>query len=303
MRPLKSKPIYVEIPIRTDINQLWTATQKPDLHEQWDLRFSSITYMPIQENEPQQFTYKTKIGFGLEIAGWGKSVGSYHKENGSRTSSLHFGTDQAISIIREGRGYWQYNPDGEDVTFLTQYDYEVNFGRFGKLVDHIIFRPLIGWATALSFDVLKRWLEKGESPASQYIRFFSSWLITMLFFFIWIYHGLIPKIVYAHPEEIFMLQSLIPFTEKQAYMVTLLIGIAEICYGILLIFYAHKRRLFAIQMIAFPLLAASALFANIEYFGHPFSPLTFNLALVVLSIIGFLISRDVPTSKSCKRKR
>ena len=190
---MKSKPIYVEIPINADIEKLWEASQKPNMHEQWDLRFSSITYLPKQVNEPQEFTYQTKVGFGLKVEGWGKSVGTFHAEDGSRTSSLHFGTDQAISIIREGRGYWKYKPKEEGVTFLTQYDYEVNFGRAGKVFDRMIFRPLIGWATALSFDVLKRWLEKGESPRSQYIRFFSSWMITFLFFFIWTYHGLMPK--------------------------------------------------------------------------------------------------------------
>ena len=64
--------------------------------------------------------------------------------------------------------------------FLTQYDYDVNFGRVGKVADKLAFRPLIGWATALSFDVLKRWLEQGEAPRSQYIRFFSTYLMTTI---------------------------------------------------------------------------------------------------------------------------
>ena len=66
------------------------------------------------------------------------------------------------------------------VKFLTQYDYDVNFGRAGKIADKFIFRPLIGWATALSFDVLKRWLEQGEAPRSQYIRFFSTYMMTVV---------------------------------------------------------------------------------------------------------------------------
>ena len=157
------KPIYVEIPIHAKLDDLWEASQNPRLHEQWDLRFSSITYMPKKENEAQRFTYTRTVGPFYKVEGWGKSVGSYQNDE-QRTSSLQFGTDQKLSPIREGRGYWKYEQLDDSVKFLTQYDYDVNFGRAGKIVDKFVFRPLIGWATALSFDVLKRWLEKGEDP-------------------------------------------------------------------------------------------------------------------------------------------
>lgn len=39
----------------------------------WDLRFSSITYMPKKAGKVQLFTYKTKVVPILTIAGWGKS--------------------------------------------------------------------------------------------------------------------------------------------------------------------------------------------------------------------------------------
>ncbi|MBO1005495.1 hypothetical protein DFR56_11539 [Pseudogracilibacillus auburnensis] len=77
---MKNKPIYVEVPIYTNLEKLWEYTQKPHLHEKWDLRFSSITYLPKEENEPQHFVYKTKIGFGVQIEGWGKSVGQHHAD-------------------------------------------------------------------------------------------------------------------------------------------------------------------------------------------------------------------------------
>ncbi|WP_407268825.1 DoxX-like family protein [Radiobacillus sp. PE A8.2] len=298
---MKSKPIYVEIPIEADIDRLWEASQDPKLHEQWDLRFSSITYLPKQENEPQAFTYKTNIGFGLAIEGWGKSVGSFHAEDDSRTSSLHFGTDQSLSIIREGRGYWKYIPKGDGVTFLTQYDYKVNFGGLGQFFDIFVFRPMIGWATALSFDVLKRWLEKGESPASQYIRFFSYWLIAFLFAFIWIYHGAVPKLVAMHPEEVAMVDSLLSMNDNTWLIQT--IGVLEIAFGALWLLYRKKRHLLMLQLITFPILTLSALLAEPSYLTHPFNPLTFNVALFVVTVIGLLMSKQVPTATSCKRKR
>jgi hypothetical protein len=183
---MKNKPIYVEIPIQATIDEVWQMTQKPELHEQWDLRFSSITYLPKKsEDDPQSFLYETKLGCGVKVAGWGKSIGTHNKKDGSKTSSLHFGSDQKISLICEGKGYWQYIPTDNGTTFLTQYDYDVRFGLFGRLLD-LFFRPIMGWATALSFDVLKRRIEKGESPRTQYVRVFSNAIVTMLFFFVWL---------------------------------------------------------------------------------------------------------------------
>ena len=105
--------------------------------------------------------YKTKIGFGLEIVGEGKSIGEIRKETGERISSLKFWTDNTLSLIQIGRGYWKYTPNKEYIHFETQYDYDTRFGRIGNVIDSYIFRPLLGWATAWSFDALKLWLEKG----------------------------------------------------------------------------------------------------------------------------------------------
>ncbi|MFD2706719.1 DoxX-like family protein [Salibacterium lacus] len=301
---MKNHPIYVEIPIHTNIETLWEASQDPVLHAQWDLRFSSITYVPKKESEPQLFSYKTKMGF-TAVEGWGKSVGSFHAEDGSRTSSLHFGTDQSLSPIREGKGYWKYQPKHDDtITFLTQYDYTPGFGRIGDFVDHLIFRPLMGWGTALSFDVLKKWLEQGETPASQYVRFFSHWILTFFFFFIWIYHGLIPKLIYRHPGEMEMVQASLPLSNTQSLWAVLIIGMGEVIFGWIWLFYRKKRHLFFLQMILLPLLTLSAVLADPRSLVDPFNPFTFNLALFVLSMMGYFISAaELPTAANCKRKK
>ena len=41
---MRKKPIYVEIDIDSTVEKVWRYTQQPDLHEQWDLRFTTITY-------------------------------------------------------------------------------------------------------------------------------------------------------------------------------------------------------------------------------------------------------------------
>lgn len=300
---MKRKPIYVEIDIDSDIDEVWRASQDPDLHSQWDLRFSSITYLPKKDGAPQMFTYKRTVSPLLTVEGWGKSTGTFNKADGTRSSSLHFGTDQWFSPIKEGKGYWKYEPQQTGTKFLTQYDYDVNFGSPGKMFDAIAFRPVIGWGTALSFDVLKRWLEKGEAPRSQYFRFFTTYGLALLFAFIWVYHGLLPKIIGKHPEEVRMLASAFPFPGSTITGIMIGIGVAEALFGILWLVYRKKKHLFAIQLAVFPLLTIAALIASPEMAIHPFNPVTFNLSLFVLSFIGYFSSDDIPTAKSCKRRR
>src|SRR5689334_16702084 len=100
MANLKRKPIYVETYINATMEQVWHYTQTPHLHQEWDLRFSTIEYLPKEtEDAPQHFLYETKIGFGLKVSGKGKSTGSHSKETGESTSALKFWSDEKISII------------------------------------------------------------------------------------------------------------------------------------------------------------------------------------------------------------
>jgi hypothetical protein len=47
--------------------------------------------------------------------------------------------------------------DGRRVRFLTGYDYGTRFGLPGQVIDRLALRPLLGWATAWSFDRLRLW--------------------------------------------------------------------------------------------------------------------------------------------------
>jgi hypothetical protein len=159
------RPIYVEILIRAPIGEVWAKTQEPGQHERWDLRFSRITYLPRQsEHEPQRFLYSTRIGFGLVISGEGETVGETATSDGSRTSALRFWSADSRSLILAGSGYWKYIEVPGGVRFITGYDYRTRFGLPGRAFDRVVFRPLLGWATAWSFDRLRLWLERGVEP-------------------------------------------------------------------------------------------------------------------------------------------
>jgi hypothetical protein len=163
---MPSNGIYVEVSIRATMEEIWEKTQNPALHQRWDLRFTEIEYLPREPATPQKFVYRTRIGFGLKIEGEGESVGNRDGEKGERTSSLKFWSDDSKSLIKMGSGFWKYAPADGIIRFFTWYDYDTRFGAVGRLIDKCVFRPLLGWATAWSFDCLRLWLEKGISPES-----------------------------------------------------------------------------------------------------------------------------------------
>ncbi|MUV36366.1 putative membrane protein YndG [Lentibacillus sp. JNUCC-1] len=299
---MKRQPICVETSINGDMDEVWEKTQNPKMHEQWDLRFTSITYLPKQPNEPQRFTYRRTIIPGISVKGWGDSVSHHHSEDGSRTSSLHFGTEQKTSPIKEGRGVWKCKSEGDSIQFSTQYDYETHYGNVGHLFDGLLFRPLMKWGTALSFDVLKRWVEIGEEPATQYRRFFTHWMLVWMFAFVWVYHGLVPKLLFMHPLEIAMIPSFLELSQNQMEGTVIVAGIFEIVVGLLWLFYSQKRHLFFVQIGMFSGLMIAAIVADPTILTYPFNPLNYNLVLVIISVIGYMNANAIPTAKTCLRR-
>ncbi|MEU6327514.1 hypothetical protein ABZ851_09540 [Streptomyces sp. NPDC047049] len=156
--------LYVEARIRAGIDDVWDRSQVPDQHQRWDLRFSEIDYLPRAPGEPQRFRYATRVLPLLTVDGTGVSAGERNRPDGTRTSALRFFSAHPLSLIEEGRGYWRYVPDGDALRFLTGYDYRPRWGRFGRVADRLLFRPLMGWATAWSFDRLRLWCERGITP-------------------------------------------------------------------------------------------------------------------------------------------
>ncbi len=168
--------LYIEARIRADLDDLWTRTQEPSRHQRWDLRFTEIDHLPRAEGQPQRFRYATRVLPGLTVAGTGVSAGERERPDGTRTSALRFASAHPLSLLAEGSGYWRYIPDGDGVRFLTGYDYRPRWGAFGALADRLVFRPLMGWATAWSFDRLRLWLERGITPE----RALRNWLAELL---------------------------------------------------------------------------------------------------------------------------
>ncbi|MFD2718303.1 DoxX-like family protein [Hymenobacter monticola] len=301
---MKRPSIYVETRIRSSMEQLWAHTQQPDLHQQWDLRFTEIEYLPrASEAEPQQFLYATRIGFGLGVAGCGESLGTKEK-NGERTSVLKFWSDEKVSLIREGAGFWKYVPTEDGLRFFTRYDYQTRFGVAGEWLDRLAFRPLIGWATAWGFDSLRLWLEQGQRPAVSRALGLIMALVRFTLGFVWIYQGVVPKLLFPDTGELRILQGA-GFSAGAAHGVAAAVGVGEILFGLLfwLLPMDRLRPVYWLNLLGLMVLGAGALFSQPAVFVAPFNPLTLNLALMALAGVALVIPIElVPSATRCLRQ-
>lgn len=299
----RQNSIYVEILIRAPLEELWIHTQDPSLHERWDLRFTSIEYGSKQEaTGRQQFRYATRMGFGLEIAGTGESVATTELRDGSRVSSLTFHSEDPISLILEGSGYWKYLPTAEGVRFITGYDYEQRFGSVGRMIDSVAFRPLMGWATAWSFDRLRLWLERSIDPAGAFRNFVIHGLVRVILAVVFIYQGLVPKLLVHSPLELAMLRQMgIPASQTHSWLTVT--ALAEILLGVALIVFGRSRLLVAFVPILMLAMTTIVLVVQPGLLASAFSPLVLNLAVATLAVIDLLMDpTTIPTASRCLRQ-
>jgi hypothetical protein len=294
--------VYVECLLRVPLDVLWTHTQTPELHKRWDLRFSSINYLPKGDGDaPARFRYLTRIGFGLEVSGHGETVGQRELADGTSTSALKFASDEPLSIIREGSGYWQYVPTVDGVRFLTWYDYRTRFGAAGALFDKLIFQPLIRWATAWSFDRLRLWLEDQIDPKLAVRNAFIYCVARVALSAIFAYQGLVPKLIVRHGDELSMLRSAgIPATLTTTALTA--IGIAEVALAVSLLVSWSRSWPVWICGIAIPIATATVALHSPMFFGAAFNPFSLNLAVAALAAIDLIVVPGVPSAARCLRR-
>jgi hypothetical protein len=289
--------IYVEILIRGEIDELWRQTQTPELHQPWDLRFTNITYLPrASQAEPQRFNYSTRIGFGLKISGEGESTGNREDTTGVRTSALRFWSADPKSLIEEGSGYWKYIPTADGIRFLTWYDYRTRFGIVGRAIDGFLFRRLIGWATAWSFDRLRLRIENGLDPKTAF-RFAAIHACSRIAIaVIWFWQGLVPKLLFNNSDERAMLAA-----SHLPSNLVLAVGVVEIAISACAMLSWRNRSFFLFNIAAMVLALLNVALVSPSYLATAFNPVTLNLGMIALSIVGYLAATEIPSAACCLR--
>jgi hypothetical protein len=290
--------IYVERRVDGSLDDVWDRTQDPDEHERWDLRFSEIDYLPREDGEPQRFTYRTKIGSGLAVEGTGESVAT--NEDGEETTSvLSFASDQRRSLITEGRGFWRYVETDDGLRFLTEYNYDARWGALGRLIDRLAFRPLLGWATALSFDVLARWVEHGTPPETSYRALLAHAVARIGLALVWVYQGLVPKLLVGHPDELAPFQRV--GLSGVADEAVVLLGVVELAVGAILLWRWRSAWLAYLAGLAPVALTAGAVVSNPGVALGPYNPVVTTVGMAALGVVAGSLAGDLPTARNCLR--
>jgi DoxX-like protein len=294
-----SRGLYVETQIRGPLDRVWELTQDPALHQRWDLRFSTITYLPrASAEEPQRFLYTTRIGFALAVRGTGESIATRTTTGEEQISSLRFGSDEQLSLITEGSGYWKYIPGNPSITFLTWYDYRTRHGALGRMAD-IVFRPLLGWATAWSFDRLRLWVEDACPPEIVRTMSLIYALARLTVVFVWLWHGLVPKLLFRSTDEALMLQAA---GVHALPSILTLVGASELVAALAGLIFWRWRGYLALTAIAMIAALLGVALRSPQYLWAAFNPVTLNTCVLALSCVAWWAWRYTAFAGRCLRR-
>ena len=168
--------------------------------------------------------------------------------------------------------------------------------RSGRAFDRLLFRPLIGWATAWSFDRLRLWIEQGRDPQQAARQALSHALAAAAIAFIWIWQGVVPKLLTLHPDELaLVLASGLP--ETWAEPAVRLLGAAELAFGTVFLLCARRRWPWLLTIALMALALVGVLVAAPQQVAGPFSPIALNLLMAVLAA-----SRPAVVARICRRR-
>ncbi len=297
----RRRPIYVESRVRAPMEALWAATQQPEQHQRWDVRFGVIEYLDRAEGEPQRFTYATTVAPGITVAGTGESLGERDRADGSRWSGLKFWADDRRSLIEAGAGYWRYVPTDDGIRFLTRYDYRPRFGGAGELADRWVFRPVFGWATAWSFDRLRLWLEDGVAPEASRDQAVAHAAAVAGLTGVWLYQGLVPKLWRVDAGEVDLWRRT-GMGEAGGRRAVRSAGAAELVAAAVTLAVSGRRWPFAATAVVMPALVLAAAVADRRVLGRAFNPVTLNWAMAALALAALATTEGRPSGRRPLRR-
>lgn len=102
--------------------------------------------------------------------------------------------------------------------------------------------------------------------------------------FIWFYHGLVPKLLGPHPDELAMNMAM-GLSPLNASRLAVLGGVLEILFALLILLCWRQRWPLQLTVAAMVALLVFAAVAQPALLAGAFNPLTTNLAVLVLAVL------------------
>lgn len=108
---------------------------------------------------------------------------------------------------------------------------------------------------------------------------------------IWFYHGLVPKLMVRHVDEFTPLLNS-GFSEVQAARMVTLAGWAEIAMAVAMVAFWRWRGGYWVTITLMIAALVGVAVTTPRLLGMAFNPFSLNLAMIALSAIGLIASRD-----------
>ncbi|HYH83247.1 MAG TPA: DoxX-like family protein [Longimicrobium sp.] len=109
--------------------------------------------------------------------------------------------------------------------------------------------------------------------------------VTLALVFLW--HGLVPKLLYRHPDEQELMRDSGLSAERAASMV-MWIGVAEVAYALVLLLAWRIRSLLLVATVAMAVITPGIMIGSPRFTPAAFTPVTLNLCVAALGVIGWL---------------
>lgn len=103
--------------------------------------------------------------------------------------------------------------------------------------------------------------------------------------FIWLWHGLVPKLIVRHPDEFIPLTN-VGIAPETAEMLVTLAGWGEIAFGVVILIFWKARWPLWLSIGTMIGLLISILFTAPELALGAFTPVTLNVLVIAVALIG-----------------
>ncbi|HEU4560645.1 MAG TPA: DoxX-like family protein [Longimicrobium sp.] len=109
--------------------------------------------------------------------------------------------------------------------------------------------------------------------------------VTLALVFLW--HGIIPKLLYRHPDELELMRDS-GLSAEDAVRMVMIIGWVEVAYAVVLLLAWRVRAALLLATIAMLVITPGLMLGSPRFTPAAFTPVTFNLCVAALGIIGWM---------------
>jgi MFS family permease len=115
---------------------------------------------------------------------------------------------------------------------------------------------------------------------------------------VWIWHGLVPKLLSQAIDERRMLaEAGLPMAVLPWF------GWAEIVLGIAMLAGWRWRWLFGVNIVLMVAALVGVAVRSPEYLTAAFNPVTLNICMIALAVVGWAVAKRMPTAARCLRNK